>query len=262
MECVVGLGVLVLTATLTGLNPNANASDEAPPAPVSVTVQGSDFATTTTIRLTASPGTPGANRLDAHVLDYDDGTPMTVDQVALHVGSVTNPGVPAANVELQPGEDVWSAETGALSLAGTWTIDAVVRTGADVVEVPLVLVTRQGGAVVTTQAQPDLPTIVTTTTPDGVEIETYVDPGAPGANQVHVTVFAADGTGLATRRIVVVATPRSGAPQRLSQTAYGDGHVVADAHLEPGTWTFDVVATAEDGPVYQSTWTETIEAAA
>ena len=124
-----GLGVLVLTATLTGLNPNANASDDAPPAPASVTAEGSDFATTTTIRLTASPGTPGANRLDARVLDYDDGTPMTVDQVTLHVSSVTNPGVPAANVELQPGGDVWSAETGALSLAGTWTIDAVVRTG-------------------------------------------------------------------------------------------------------------------------------------
>ncbi len=257
-ECIVALGVLVLTATLTGLDPNANASDHGPAAPPSVTAEGSDFATTTRIRLTATPGDPGANRLEAHVLDYDDGTRLTVDQVTLHVRSVTNPGVPAADVELEAEGEVWTAETGALSLAGTWTVDAVVRTGSDAVEVPLVLVTGQRGAVRTTQAQAGLPTIVTTTAADGVEIETFVDPGAQGANQVHVTVFAADGTGLPTSRIVVVATPAGGAPQRLSQTPFGDGHVVADARLEAGTWTFDVVATASDGPVYQSTWTETI----
>ncbi len=257
-ECVVALGVLGLTATLTGLDPDAGASEEAQHAPASITADGSDFATTTRIHLTATPGAPGTNRLDARVLDYDDGTVMAVDQVTLHVRSATNPGVPEATVDLELDGGTWRADTAALSLAGTWTVDAVVRTGAEAVEVPMVLVTGQRGAVRTTQEQPGLPTIVTTTAPDGVEVETYVDPGAPGPNQVHVTIFAADGTGLPTRRIVVVATREGDAPQRLDQTPYGDGHVVAEGRLEPGAWTFDVVATAADGPVYQSTWTETI----
>ena len=259
VEVIAAAGVLLLTGTLTGLDPEAVRSEPVSRAPTAVTTEGTDFATTTRVRLTVTPGTPGTNRFDARVLDHDTGTPRPADQVTLRLGSVTTPGVPVTSVELEAAGNTWTARSGALALAGTWSVEALVRTGGDVVEIAMTLSTRQDGAVQTSRDQQGLPTLVTTAFHDGVEIETFVDPGTAGANQVHVTVFAPDGTGLPTRRIVVVAAPEQGPPQRAPQTVFGEGHVVADTQLDAGTWTFDVVATAEDGQVYQATWTETIE---
>ncbi|HEY7478710.1 MAG TPA: CopD family protein, partial [Actinomycetota bacterium] len=259
-EALAAVAVLLLTATLTGFNPNAGA-DTAPPAPTSVTAQGSDFATTMRVRLMVTPGTPGPNRFDARVVDFDTGTPLPVDAVSVRLRSVTRPTVPAQTVRLRLRDGTWTADSAALSLAGTWEGSVTVRTGASASEVPLSVVTRQAGATQEVSAQPGLPVLVTTSFPGGVVAQTFVDPGVAGTNQVHVTYFGADGTGLRTDRIVVVASTAGGLAQRLPSEPFGPGHVIANATLEPGAWTFDVVATTPQGEVYQATWTEAIEEA-
>src|SRR4029450_4220570 len=97
-ETVVAVGVLLLTGGLTGLNPPARAITAASPAasPVAGTATGADFATTTRVSLTATPGSPGPNAFRALVTDYDTGAPLDADGVTLRFVSVTHPELPAS----------------------------------------------------------------------------------------------------------------------------------------------------------------------
>jgi hypothetical protein len=125
--------------------------------------------------------------------------------------------------------------------------------------VPLVLTTRTPDAEQATSAGGDgQPTIVTTTFPDGSSLQTYVDPAAEGPNQVHVTAFGPDGTELPLDAVAVVAIPGDEPPQLLPIEVLSPGHVVANADLDAGDWTFDVVATPASGGTLQATWTTSV----
>ena len=259
-ELVVALGVIVLTATLTGAAPDAGGPEiSAPPRPV--TAEGTDFATTTAVTLTLAPGVPGPSTLEVGVTDPDTGDPLPVDDVTLRVRSVTRPDVPAESIVLAAQGGAWTATTSAFSLAGTWTATAVVITGADAAQVPLVVVTRHADATTSVEVGPGLPTVTTTTFAGGTSIQTYVDPATQGTNQVHATAFTSEGTEAALDDVTIVAIPDGGEPRRLEVTDFGPGHVVANMDLEAGDWTFDVVATTGDGSALQATFDETIEAA-
>lgn len=259
-EAIVALGVVVLTATLTGTAPPA---EEAPagagPAEEPVTASGTDFATTTRVDLVVTPGTPGPSTFEALVTDPDLGTPLAAAEVDLRLRSVTRPDTPPGTIPLALQGSRWTATSSALSFAGTWSATAVVRTGADATEVPLVLITRSPDATATVEVGPGLPTVTTTTFPDGSSIQTYVDPATAGPNQVHVTAFAAEGTERPLTDVAIVAVPQGDEPRRLEVVSFGPGHVVANADLGSGDWTFDVVATAEDGSVMQATFDATVE---
>jgi copper transport protein len=264
MELVAAVGVLALTATLTGLAPARSAqANTGPVTPPSVTVTGSDFATTTRVSLEVAPGTPGANDFTARVADYDTGAPAGADEVALRVASVTRPDVAAATVplSLDRATDAWTADATAISFPGTWNVTAIVRTGASSVEVPLVLETSVEGAMVATSASTGQPTLITTTFADGSSLQTYVDPGSAGTNQVHVTAFAAGGgSELSLRDATIVAIPSAGEPRRLAATRLDPGHFVANAGLGSGDWTFDIVADTAKGNALEATWSQTIGA--
>jgi copper transport protein len=260
MEVVAAAGVLALTATLTGLAP-AQAARGVPPAPRSVTVSGNDFATTMRVSLEVAPGTPGANDFTAHVVDYDAGAPVEADEVSLRVASVTQPDVAAGMVALtrDHATGAWTAHATAISFPGTWSVTAIVRTGARSVEIPLVVQTRVDGASVGTSVAPGQPTLITTTFADGTSLQTYVDPGTAGTNQVHVTAFAAGGGAeLSLRDATIVAVPAGGEPRRLDANRLDPGHFVANATLEGGDWTFDIVADAVNGNALEATWSQTI----
>src|SRR5204863_2777244 len=144
VETVVAVGVLVLTGVLTGLNPPASAAttSAARAAAVAGTATGADFGTTTRVSLTATPGSPGPNAFRASVTDYDTGAPLDADAVTLRFVSATHPDLPASQVRLarQP-DGGWAGQGVAMSVAGTWRVTALVRTGATTTEVPLNLIT-------------------------------------------------------------------------------------------------------------------------
>jgi hypothetical protein len=129
------------------------------------------------------------------------------------------------------------------------------------VEVPLVLETSVEGATVARSASTGQPTLITTTFADGSSLQTYVDPGSAGTNQVHVTAFAAGGgSELSLRDATIVAIPSAGAPHRLDARRLDPGHFVADAGLGSGDWTFDIVADTARGSALEATWSQTIGA--
>ncbi len=262
IEVVAAVGVLALTGTLTGLSPPVSTRPPANAPPTSVTVTGSDFATTLKVTLNLDPGTAGMNTLTADVLDYDSGAPADVDEVDLRIASVTRPEVAGSAVPLSRNAGgSWTTRSAALSFPGTWSVIVVVRTGARSVQVPLTLQTRVEGATVTTSAAPGQPTLVTTTFPEGSSIQTYVDPGSAGVNQVHVTAFAAGGgSELPLQDVTIVAIPSGAPPHRLGSKRLDTGHFVANAELERGDWTFDVVADARNGKVLEATWSQTLGA--
>ncbi len=200
MEVFGAVGVLALTGLLTGLAPNPVAAP-APAAPSNVTATGSDFATTMKVTLTATPGTPGANRFDVDVSDYDSGAPLHVTSVSLRFLLVGRPDVAASDLALKPQGDAWTAEGDNLSVAGTWDVTATVQQGAKATEVHMSLSTRAPEQQVTISSEaPGQPTLYTFTLPGGQELQTYNDPGSAGTNQLHVTAFDTQGQELPAHR--------------------------------------------------------------
>ena len=258
-ETVIALGVLVLTGVLTGLSPPASAANAAPAAaPVAGTATGADFATTTRVTLTATPGTPGPNAFAAQVTDYDTGAPLAADTVTLRFASATHPDLPASQVRLSRQPDgSWSGQGLAMSLAGTWRVTALVRTGPTTTEVPLTLITVSDGSTATVALLGSPPT-TTTTFPDGVSLQSFVEPGTAGPNPLHVTAFAPDGTELPLRSFAVVVTPSGGEPVSPPTIRFTPGHFAANTTLAAGDYIVDIVTTARAGGTYESTWPVTI----
>jgi hypothetical protein len=99
---------------------------------------------------------------------------------------------------------------------------------------------------------------VTTRFEDETSLQTYIDPALAGTNAIHLTAFAPDGSELPLSEAAVVVVPGSGPPRLLTVTRLGPGHFAANADLEPGDTTVDVVATAEDGTILHATWSTQI----
>ena len=101
--------------------------------------------------------------------------------------------------------------------------------------------------------QPDLYTI---TLEGGVQIQTYVDPGAPGPNQLHVTAFDASGQELPLDSTSVRAESPPGT-NALDMQRFGPGHFVANLDIVPGPWRFLISATAKDGSILTASFRQT-----
>jgi copper transport protein len=259
-EVVAAVGVFALTGTLTSLNPDAGRGSPAPPPVRAATASGADFATTTRVRFTATPGTAGPNTFEALVVGYDDGDPIDADEVTALLSPIGRPEIEPATIELEPEEpgtggapSVWAATGTQLSLAGAWDLVVQVRSGARTTEVPLVLVTRAPPSTsVVAQGQGDLPDVETFTLSTGEQLQVYLDPGTPGTNEYHVTAFDPQGDELPLSGLVVVAAGPDGVSEALDVTRLTPGHFAAPVEAGPGRWTFEVVATSEGGTVLQA----------
>src|SRR5439155_15087401 len=205
-ETVFALGVLVLTGVLTGLSPPvAAAAAVAGPPPVAGSATGADFATTTRVSLSMTPGFAGPNAFRAEVTGYDSGSPVSADAVTLRFQSVTRPDLPVSQIRLtqrmdhqgmdtqgmdtQGMDGVWAGQGTAVSVMGTWRVTALVRSGASTVEVPMTLLTNSEGST-STVAIPGAPVTTTTSFPDGVSLQSFVERATAGPNPVHATAFA------------------------------------------------------------------------
>ena len=140
---------------------------------------------------------------------------------------------------------------------GTWKVTALVRSGARTVEVPMTVITKSDGTT-STVAIPGAPTTTTTSFPDGVSLQSFVDPATAGPNPVHATAFGPGGNELPLSGVVIVVTPDGGEPIRPPIQRFSAGHVAANTTLDAGDYVVDIVATARDGRSYESSWALTI----
>lgn len=254
-EIVAAVGVLALTATLTSFPPPVSAVASTPAPTDTVTMTGSDFATTVEASVTVTPAQPGANLYRGTLTRYGSDEPYPADEVRLQLQSVTRPNVPGATVTFRADGDGWIAQSLDPSIAGTFLMTAQVRTGATVVQIPLTLITRSTGEITTTTA-PDSETVGVAAFDDGVRLQGTSSATTP--TQIHVTAFGADGNELALANVVIVATPAGGRPTQLSVERFTKGHFAASSNLDPGTWTFDAIAATKDAQAYQCTWRSTV----
>jgi copper transport protein len=245
-ELALAVGVFALTGTLTGLPPQGD-GPTGPPPTRSLAVMGSDFGTTTEVTLRISPGTVGPNSFLATVVDFDTGEPVDARRVSLSFSVPDRPDV-GSTLELQPRPDgTWRAEGTALSIDGAWEIVVLIELAGGSVEVPLALVPRSAHARVElsrSEGQPDLYTI---SLPSGERMQCYLDPGAPGTNQLHLTAFDPSGAELALASAVVRAQGPAGRIEGTEPVRLGPGHFVVNLELSEGAWTFDASGWTGDG---------------
>ena len=246
-EVVLAACILALTAVLSQLPPGKFVVDQAaakPPAPPSLQVEGSDFATSVRVALTVSPGTPGPNAFTAKVTDYDSGEDWPATRVALRFTPRDQPDIGTSTLDLKRAEDgLWRGQGGQLSIAGRWVVVGLIEGSGPAVTVPLELQTRAAPQQVRVSEAPGQPTLYTVTLAAGGSLQGYVDPGRPGPNTVHFTFFNPAGDEQPVDKGRARMTT-SGGSEALTLVRLGPGHFAANIDLEPGRVSFTIDATA------------------
>jgi putative copper export protein/nitrogen fixation protein FixH len=263
-EVLIAVAVLGATAVLSELPPAATLAAAAPrpSAQQHVVVSGSDFGTTTRVRLTVTPGTVGPNRFDARVVDYDTGRPLAATGVSLDFSLPGRPdlGTPELDLAMSAGGD-WTGQGTVLSIGGTWNVSVVVEQATGAVTVPLQLQTRLPPENITVSKAPGQPTLYTIALAEGSSLQTYVDPAMPGRiNQVHFTFFQQSGNELPIASATASATPSGGPMAPLKLIRFDAGHFVANQTLADGTWRFEIQAIARNGRVIDAYFDQKIGA--
>jgi copper transport protein len=244
-ELSLAAGVFAVTGLLTTAPPPARSRVPAPPV---VVVDGSDYATTTKVELTASPGQAGQNRFAVHLADFDSGAPVQADRVSARFRLPADPAVGETVLDLVQGRAGTYAALGSnLTLPGRWRVTLLVERGADSLELPLDLVTRLPKPDVTAAPVPGQPTIYDVTLSQGRSLQVYVDPERPGPTQLHTTFFSGAGTELAVDSATVTTAAPGGDPFTATPRRLGPGHFVADATLPAGPFGVEVTAITPDG---------------
>jgi copper transport protein len=236
--------VLVVAAVLSGLPPSSfvEAAGQKTASP-SVTVTGSDFATTVRVRLTVSPGTVGPNRFTVHVVGYDSGRPLPARGVRLEFSLPANPTVASSlNLARRTG-GTWTGQGTNLSIDGQWDIDVVVQQAATAVDVSLRLRTQLPPEHITISRQPGGPTVYTIQLSNGRSLQAYLVQLGPGHGAVHFTFLQASGKEEPITSASATAITPGGADQPLKLTRLASGQFVAFPSLTPGRWTFRINAT-------------------
>ncbi|HZC99909.1 MAG TPA: copper resistance protein CopC [Actinomycetes bacterium] len=263
-ELAVAIPILVAASLLSELPPAAFVSQAAtsrrpPPA---VVVNGSDFATTTRVRLTVAPGGAGPNRFVAKVVDYDSGQPVAARRVALGFSLPSRPDVGGSSLDLKPaGEGAWQGQGSQLSIDGRWSVTVLVGRPGGAVTVPLQLQTRSAepSQQVRVARVPGQPTVYTITLAQGGSLQAYLDPGRPGRNVLHLTWFDPQGGELPIAAARAGATTPSGAAEQLSLQRWSAGHFVANLDLSAGRWSFAIDATSKAGSAASAKFEQVIE---
>jgi copper transport protein len=239
--------ILAVTAVLSQLPPGKFVVQQAaakPAPPASVQVEGSDFATSVRIALTATPGTPGANSFTAKVTDYDSGEDWPATRVALRFTSRGQPDVGTSTLELaKAGDGLWKGQGSQLSIAGSWSVVGLVEGSGSAVTVPMKLDTRTAPQAAKVSEAPGQPTLYTITLAAGGTLQCYIDPGRTGPNTVHFTFFNPSGDEQPADKARARMTGPSGVPEALTLVRLGPGHFAANVDLEPGRVAFAIDAT-------------------
>ena len=264
-ELLLAASIFAVTGVLAGLPPPAQLAAMQGPAQSRVVVSGSDFATTTRVRLEITPGTVGENRFRAEVSDYDTREPVAATRVALRFDLPAQPGLGASTQELRrEGPGSWTTTSTALSIEGTWDVVVLVQTDRGATEVPLVVGARPPTAAATPSGSrtsvaraPGLPDLYTITLPDDSSVQAYLDPARPGRAEVHFTAFDSNGSELPLTSAGATATSPSGT-RPLKLLRLSPGHFTANVRLAAGTWSFAFDATAETGAAVSASFEQEV----
>jgi hypothetical protein len=252
----VGLAIAALGAASVLSTVSPPSSQAASGARERVVAAGSDFATTVRARLEVTPGYAGFNEFVLRARDYDTGEPVGARRVSLTLDYLGEAGVAPAVLRLkQASPGVYRARSGALSLEGRWEAGVLIERDAGSVDVPLQLATRCTAKRVTA---PGRATVFVMELAGGRSMQGYVEPRAPGRNEIHVTFLDEDGGLLhAARRPSVTASDgeRTLTP-RVRPLAHG--HYAAGADLTGGRWRFDIEATLPGSPPARGCFEESI----
>lgn len=255
-ELGVAAAILGITGILTGLAP-PRLLEQAAQTASAIAVDGSDFATSVRVHLDVTPGFPGENRFLARITDYDTGRPVTDARVTLRFDQPERPAIGSSTLALTPAAGgVYQGQGANMSLNGKWSIVVLVERGLQSSEVPLTVTARVRPQAVRTISAPGQPTLYGIDLSGGRTLNTYLDPGKPGFNEVHATFIDAKGGELPIARpaVITVAAPGE-TPRALPVRRFGPGHFIADARLGPGEWHFEFAATAPDGSPLAATLT-------
>jgi nitrogen fixation protein FixH len=240
--------VLVAAAVLSGLPPASfvKAAGQKTVSP-SVTVTGSDFATTARVRLTASPGTVGPNVFQVQLRHYDSGRPFPARSVRLEFSLPSNPNVASSLSLTRTAPGTWTGHGTNLSIDGQWSIDVVVQQATTATDVPLRLRTRLPPEQITVSRSPGLPVLYTIKLRNGLSLQTYLDPAKPGPSTVHFTFFRASGKEEPITSASAKTITPGGADRPLKLIRLTSGHFAANLGLTPGRWTFSIDAVPAGG---------------
>ena len=248
-ELLVGASALLVAATLVNLAPPVSARTKAPPAVRPLVLSGSDYGTTTRIRLEASPGVAGFNRFTVRATDYDSAAPIRADVVQLGFSMPQRPDVGTSTLDLKrAAAGVYTADGANLSIFGTWKVTVLVQHGSTSVEVPFTVTTRIPPQQIDVNRAAGAPTVYTAHFTGGRTVQVYLDPGKAGFNQLHVTYVGPNQLELPVPDATVSLATAAGAPtQPLTVRRLDQGHFVADVTPKRGTIHVLAVGTTTDG---------------
>jgi hypothetical protein len=260
LEIAAAAVVIGVAAVLTALPPPSYASATAAAAVPQVIADGQDPGTTVKVRLTVAPGYPGSNHFTVSARDYDTGSPVVANRVALRFAFPGRPSVGESTLELKAsGNGTYTATAPNLSLAGRWSVTVVVERGLNSAEVPLVVTTAAPPERIQSQIIAGL-TVYTVDLSKGRSVQLYVDPGTAGNNAVHATFFQGNAELAMADATVIGATPQTGPTLDLQASRFDPtGHFIGQGALSTGPWRFDMIATSSDGDTYQASFHETIK---
>ncbi len=251
-EIALGAVVLVAAGFLQSLAPPS--ATAAPKTVKPITLTGHDFATTIQVRLQISPGTPGFNRFDAQVLDYDTLQPIPTGTANLTFTLPSRPDLGSSTLALaRQTNGHYDAVAPNLSVAGTWTVTVLVQRQTQSAEVPLTITTRTPPIKIDISRSPGVPTLYTIHATPTAAIQVYLDPGHPGFNEFHATVLAPNDNEIPTTQLDVHATyPGQTVAKPLTVRKLDTiGHYVADLPgATPGNYHFSIDATTNQGPIH------------
>jgi copper transport protein len=249
VELALGALVLAFSALLVNLAPpvsSAGGPSQAASAPI--IANGHDFGTTVKLRLVVSPGAPGFNTFEASVTDFDTATPVAATAVSLRFAIASSTGVGGSTLDLQPGgPGSFTASAGNLSLDGIWNIVATVAAPTGAVEVPLIGSTVVPAQPVDGDGTPLAPATVHLA--DGTSVQVYLDPGGPGANELHATFFDAAGKELPVPTATMAVLAQDGSAVIAASRQLEPGHFVADIQLAGGPIAVDIIGNGATGGV-------------
>lgn len=248
LEMIVATAAVLVAAALVNVAPPVAAQTTAV-AQQSLTVRGSDAATTVRAGLTLTPGTPGFNTFTLTLSDYDSGQPVSADAVKLSFSSLDLPTLGGSTLLLEhTGPGTYTAQGANLALAGRWRIAVLVERGAESTEVDLSATLRTAPPKIDVQRfGGGLPTLYTVHLSQGGTVQVYLDPDAIGATHFHATFFDAKGQELPIASITMAVSHGGAAPIALTPQRLDSGHFVANVTLIKGSSHFTVAATTAGG---------------
>jgi nitrogen fixation protein FixH len=246
-----GIAALIFAATgvLSELPPAATVAQAkgTPTTAQHLVLSGHDFATTTRVRLTVSPGTVGPNRFVARVTDFDTGRPVPATSVTLGFSLPSQSNLGQQTLALRRSGSEWTGQGTTISIFGTWAVEVTVQEATTSTTIPLRLTPNLPTEQIQQTTASGQPTLYTIALSGGDSLQTYIQPGRPGKDTVHFTFFMANGNELPITSATGMAVPPGRAVASLPLIRFDKGHFVANTTLTPGRWRFVIQATPATG---------------